>query len=477
VVVVGAGPAGVMAALRAAELGAATTLVTRGHFGGMAATDGPIPVRTLAHAARLRRLVPQLARYGIAVGEPRFDFDALLERTRAVVREAAAHATGRADVERLGITLHESAGTVRFLDSRTLVTDTGLRLEADRVLLCTGGVARRLDVPGGELTATHSDAWTLTAVPESLIVIGGGMTGLQVASIFHAFGTRVDLFQRGPRILPDDDDEVAAAVASSLRASGMAVHEGFGTLKGFEPDPGGIRMNWVKDGERHSLTAALAVRAVGWTVEAGALDLPAAGVRLDARGFVAVDDHLATSVPHIYAAGDVTGRSVLVPPAVLDGHVAATNAVLGNRLVSEHGLVPMGGFTEPEYARVGLTEAAARSSHDVAVGLIGFDETTRTIIDGRTDGFVKMIADRATGHLLGCHVVGDRAADIVQAAAIAMAGGIGVRELARMPLAFPTYVGVLSRAAYRAARAIDPDFTSPVPGSMAGGAPDSFDIS
>lgn len=462
VLVIGAGPAGVMAALRAAELGAATTLVTRGAFGGMAATDGPVPVRTLAHAARLLGQARVLGRYGIEAGEPRLDYAELLRRVREVVEDVASRSTLRAEAERLGVRVIESAGNARFADPHTVETAGGQRLAADRIILCTGGAPRRLTLAGAELTATHSDAWSLTEVPASLMVIGGGMTGLQVASIFHTFGARVQLFQRGARILPDEDQDVAAEVAAQLRASGMDLREGFGEIEAFEKTAAGIRMTYSKDGRRESAEAALAVVAIGWIADSAALGLEKAGVEVDARGFVKVDDQLRTAVPHIFAAGDVTGRSVLVPPAVLDAHIAATNAVRGGALTGGRQAIPMGGFTDPEYARVGLTEEAARRVCDPVIGLLRFDEAARTVIDGKTGGFCKLIADRATKAIVGCHVVGERAADIVQAAAMAMAGGVLVDDLARMPLAFPTYVGILSRAAYRAARQIDPAFAAPV---------------
>src|SRR5262249_50865853 len=152
---------------------------------GMAANDGPVPVRTLAHAARLIRGARRLARHGIEAGEPRLDYAKLLARVREAVAGVRDHSGMRAMAERLGGPVVEGAGAVHFADARTLESEHGRRWQADRIILCTGGIARRLAVPGAELTATHSDAWGLRAVPPSMIVIGGGMTGLQVASIFH----------------------------------------------------------------------------------------------------------------------------------------------------------------------------------------------------------------------------------------------------------------------------------------------------
>ncbi len=465
VVVIGAGPAGVTAAFRAADLGARTTLVACQEFGGMAANDGPVPVRTLSHAARLLRDARQLGRYGITVGEPVLEYPALLARVREVVADVRAHSALRSLLDGLGVTIHEHVGRARFVAPHTIETESGRRLEGDRVILCVGGTSRRLPVSGAELTATHSDAWSLTTVPPSMLVIGGGATGVQVASVFTAFGSRVQLFQAGPRILPTEDEDVSAAVAAAFRAAGMDVRESFGTIEGFERTPHGVRMYFAKDGTRESAEAALIVVAVGWVADTAGLGLAVAGVETDARGFVQVDAYRQTTAPHIFAAGDVTGRLMLVPQAVEDGHTAATNAVRGPTTTLRSEVAPIGSFTDPEYAQVGLTEAQARAAHDVVVETVRFDQTTRTIIDGRTLGFCKLIADRATSRILGCHVVGERAVEITQAVAIAMAAGMRVDELARVPLSFPTYAGILGRVAYRAARAIEPTTAgAPPPG-------------
>ena len=459
VVVIGAGPAGVLAALRAADLGAETALITRDDFGGMAANDGPVPVRTLAHAARLIRDARQFGRYGIAIGEPILEYPRLLGRVRDVVHGVRTHSALREHLQRLGVAIYERAGTARFVDAHTVEAERGPRLQADTFIICTGGVSRRLEVPGFELTATHSDAWSLTAVPPSMLVVGGGATGAQVASIFNAFGSRIQLFQAAPRILPTEDEDVSAAVAAAFRRSGIVVREHFGTIESFEKAHDGVRMIFSKDGVRGSAEAALAVVAVGWGADAAGLHLPVAGVETDPHGFVRVDTYLRTSAPHIFAAGDVTGRLMLVPEAIQDGFVAATNAVRGVVMTRPDQVCPIGSFTDPEYAQVGLTEAKAREAHDVVVAMVRFDSTTRTIIDDRKTGFCKLIVDRSTRAILGCHVVGERAVEITQVAAIAIAAGMRVDALAQVPLSFPTYAGILGRVAASATRQLNVDVT------------------
>lgn len=452
VIIIGAGPAGVVAALRAADLGARTVLVTRDQFGGMAANDGPVPVRTLAHAARLMREARQLSQYGIAVGEPVLEYPRLLARVREVVNDVLAHSALRGQIDSVGVTVYEQSGAARFADAHTIETESGLRLQAEKIIICTGGASRRLSVPGFELTATHSDAWGLAQVPPSMLVIGGGATGVQVASIFNAFGSRVHLFQAGPRLLPTEDEDVSVAMADAFRESGIVVRENFGAIESFEKTPSGVRMVFSKNGARESAEAALAVVAVGWVANTAELNVTAPGVEVDPRGFVRVDTYLRTSAPHIFAAGDVTGRLMLAPQAIQDGFVAATNAVRGATTTLATQVSPIGSFTDPEYAQVGLTEAKARETHDVVVATVRFDSTTRTIIDGRKIGFCKLIADRATHTMLGCHVVGERAVEITQVAAIAIAAGMRVDELARVPLSFPTYAGILGRVSASAAR-------------------------
>ena len=461
VVVIGAGPAGVVAALRAGDLGAKTALVSRGEFGGMAANDGPVPVRTLAHAARLLRDARQLSRYGIVTSEPLLDYGRLLDRVKEVVNEVRAHSSFRDQIDSLGIAVHEKAGRARFVEAHAIETESGLRLGADKVIICTGGVSRPLSVPGNEFTSTHSDAWSLTSVPASMIVIGAGATGVQVASIFNAFGSQIQLFHTGQRILPTEDEEVSSAVAAEFRAAGIVIREDFGTIDSFKKTSTRVRMLFSRNGHRESVEANVIVTAIGWGADSAGMDLGKAGVETGARGFISVDQFLRTSAPHVFAAGDVTGRLMLAPQAIQDGFVAATNAVRGATMETSNQVAAIGSFTDPEYAQVGLTEAQAREAHDIITALVRFDFTTRMIIDGRTKGFCKLVVDRPTRKILGCHVVGERAVDIIQLAAVAMAGAMRVDDLAQVPFSFPTYAGCLGRVAAKITRELNQDLRWP----------------
>ena len=455
VLVVGAGPAGVIAALRAARLGARTALISRDEFGGMAANDGPVPVRTLAQAARLIREAKQLPRYGIDAIEPSLDYVRLLARVREVTEDVRRHTLLRSDLDRAGVAIHERAGTARFVDPHTVESDSAPRLVADKVIICTGGTSRRLPVPGFDLTATHSDAWHLSAVPPSLLVIGAGATGLQVASIFNAFGSDVCIVEVAPRILISEDEDVSTAVRAAFEASGVRIVEDAGTIDRFESSPSGVRLIRSANGAADSVDATVAVVAVGWVAATDGLNLDRAGVRTDRRGYVEVDSQQRTAASHIFAAGDVTGRAMVVHEAVREAVLAATNAVLGASASLPTQVSPIGSFTDPEYASVGLTEAAAREGHDVVVATTQFDSLPRPIIDGRPTGFCKLIADRQSHRILGCHIVGERAVELAQLAATAMAAQMPVEQLALVPYSFPTYANALGRAAVNAAIELD----------------------
>jgi pyruvate/2-oxoglutarate dehydrogenase complex dihydrolipoamide dehydrogenase (E3) component len=266
----------------------------------------------------------------------------------------------------------------------------------------------------------------------------------------------VTLFEAAPRILMSEDDDVAVAVGAALRTSGIQVLENAGAIERFERCPTGVRMIRSVGGAQNVIDATLVVVAIGWVADTAELNLAAAGVDLDQRGHVQVDSQLRTSTPHIFAAGDATGHVMVVHEAVREAYLAATNAVLGKATALPAEVSPLGSFTDPEYASVGLAETKARRTHDVIVATQRFESMPRPIIDGRPTGFCKLIVDGQRHTILGCHIVGERAVELAQLAAIAMASDMKVEELALVPFSFPTYANALARAAVKAAHKLDP---------------------
>ncbi len=451
VVVVGGGPAGVTAALRARELGAEVALVERGNMGGTCTNDGCVPTRVLARAARLVRDAGQFARFGLEGEPPEVHFTRLLSRAQHVVYEVQEKKQLRAQLEAAGVRVFDRAGDARFRDARELALGDGKGLQGEKFVLCVGGHARRLPFPGSEHALTHSDVWAMKYLPRSIVVVGGAATGCQLASVFAAFGSRVWLLDVAPRILGAEDEVVSRGVADAFRERGIEIFTGIGGVEKLERGEGGLRLFYDKDGERRTLDAEAVVVAVGWPGNVEGLNLEVAGVEVE-RGHVRVDDALRTSAPHVFAAGDITGRMMLVQSATYEGNLAAEQAVLGGEHGYQHTIVPHGGFTDPEYGSVGLTESRAREGHDAVVSVVPYSELDRGVIDGHTEGFCKLVVDRPSRRILGAHIVGEQAVEVVQIVATAMRSGMPVEHLADVEFAYPTFTSIVGLAARRILR-------------------------
>jgi pyruvate/2-oxoglutarate dehydrogenase complex dihydrolipoamide dehydrogenase (E3) component len=347
------------------------------------------------------------------------------------------------------------AGSARFLDAHTVQVEDGRTFEARKIVLCAGGRPRRLDIPGGQWLLTHSDVWSLGHVPESVIILGGGATGCQLATVFHTFGAKVRLLDIAPRLLLSEDALVAERIATEFMRQGIGVQTGIGAIRAVERRPDGrYDLLYTAEGEPETATAAVLIQSVGWPSNAEALNLQAAGVEL--RGpYVQVNDHLQTTAPHIYAAGDMTGRMMLVQAASHQARVAVENAILEADRPDENRLVPHGGFTDPEYGGVGLTEAQARERGKVVVAVVPYSDMDRAVIDGRPVGFCKLIVDPETRHIVGAHVVGEQAVEIVNIVAAAMAGNAPIEQLAELEFAYPTFAAILGLAARQLARELN----------------------
>jgi pyruvate/2-oxoglutarate dehydrogenase complex dihydrolipoamide dehydrogenase (E3) component len=457
IVVFGGGPAGVTAALRARELGATVALVERGNMGGTCTNDGCVPTRVLAKAARLVRDAEQFADYGLAGRPPEVDFARLLNRTQRIVYEVQEKKQLRKQLEAAGASVFDRAGDARFVDGHTLALGDGSRVSGEKLVVCAGGHARRMDFPGAEHALTHSDVWTMQSLPSSVTVVGAAATGCQLASVFAAFGSRVRLLEVASRILGGEDEVVAEGVAEVFSRRGIEILTGIGGVDRIDRESGTLRLSYAQDDETRVLDTEAVVLAVGWPGNVDALNLAAAGVETQ-RGYVAVDDCLRTSAPHVFAAGDLTGRMMLVQSANYEGTLAVENAVLGEDRGYRHAIVPHGGFTDPEYGSVGLTEIQARDQfgdEDCAVAVVPYTNLDRGVIDGRPDGSCKLVVSRSSRHVLGAHIVGEQAVEVVQLAATAMGAGMRVEQLANLELAYPTFTAIIGLAARQLVRQLD----------------------
>jgi len=444
VIVVGGGPAGVSAALHAAELGARVVLIERGQVGGTALNSGPAPIRALARAARLMRDWGSWETFGLRGMRPEIDLAATLANADRVARDAydRRHIADR--IRAAGVELVENAGDVHFLDSAT-VAGAGHTWQADRFIVAVGGRPGRLAIPGAELGLTYEDVRTLPALPERVCIIGASDTGCQLASILADFGCAVTLVEFAARILPRADHDVSMALERALRDRGIEIMTGaaVGQIEGL---PRGARISYQVNGQPRHVDVDVAIFAVGWPSNADRVDVAAAGVATDA-GYVMTDQCLRTNVPHIFAVGDLNGNSMFVASAVLEGRVAAENAVLGSERVALHDVVPVGSFTNPEYGSVGLTEEQARGRGHCVIGVARYQDLLRPVADGQPDGFCKLIVETEHRRIVGAHVLGEYSAEVIQMVSTCMAAGMPIDEVAELQFAFPTFTEGVGQAA------------------------------
>ncbi len=447
IAVIGAGPAGTAAALRAAELGASVVVLEAGRVGGTCVNTGCVPTRVLAKAARLMRETRSADDYGIVVDEPRVDWTAVVARVhervdavRSIKREAERFAEAGVDL------VHE--GRARFADDHTLVLDSGRRVRAESILVCVGGHSRRLPIPGAELATVPEDVLSLTELPGRVAVIGAGNTGAQLVTVFRSFGSEVTLLDVAPRVLMASDASISRAIAEALTGHGVDVRTGIDTVERLDRrEDGSIRLTWREDGDARAVDVDVVVMATGWPADVEDLGLANAGVEVE-RSAIPVDRYFRTIVPHILAVGDANGRDMLVQAAQFEGEAAAENAVLGANRRTPHHLLPAGGFTDPDYAGVGLTEEQARDRDpSCVVATVRFAALDRAVIDDRENGFLMLIADRRRELVLGAHAVGENAVEVIQSVTTAMAAGIDVATLAGVRFAYPTYSAVIGNAA------------------------------
>lgn len=453
-IIIGGGPAGVTAALRASELGARTVLIERGVLGGTCTNDGCVPTRVIAKAARLYRDTELFELYGLGAVQPTIDFGRLLARAQQVVEEVHEKKQLLSHLRGVGVEVLDRVGTARFASPHQVDLEDGRTVVGQKIIICAGGQARRLPVPGGELALVHSDLWAMKALPASVVIVGAGATGMQLATVFRTFGAQVTVVDLASRLLPGEDIDISAGITRAFLDQGIRVLTDTRIIALKRSGPAAIEMTMERDGQQDRCTAEVVISAVGWPGNIDALRLSAAGVQTNGP-YVAVDGYLRTSAPSVYAAGDITGQIMLVQTASQQARIAVENALSEGGTLYREQLVPHGGFTDPEYGAVGLTEAQAVERfgrENVAVARVPFTDIDRAVIDGRSDGFIKLLAHRQSHEVIGAHFVGEQAIELVNVVAAGMIDGLKIGNLAGLDFAYPSFCAVIAAAARQIAR-------------------------
>ncbi len=451
--VIGAGSAGFSAAIAGAELGARVALVGRGRLGGTCVNVGCVPSKSLIRATEALHLVAAASRFaGIRAEGTLESWQALRDQKDALVRELRQ--AKYADLLPAYDAIAYMEGAARLAE-RAVAVD-GRLIKADRVIVATGASPALPDVTGieGVPYLTSATAMDLERLPESLLVIGGGYIGCELAQMFARAGVEVTLVCRS-RLLPPTEPEIAETLAGYFRDEGITVRSG-AAYRSVRQRESGVELELERGGSRETVLAEKLLIAAGRRPNTAGLGAREVGVALSADGGIVVDAHLQTSNPHVYAAGDVTGRHQFVYMAAYGAKLAAENALNGNGRRYDAAAMPTVTFTDPQVAGVGLTESEARAQAlRVKTAVLPLSYLPRALVARDTRGLIKLVADAGSERLLGAHILAPEGCDSIQTAALALKHGLTVRDLADGIFPYLTTVEGLKLAA----QAFDKDVT------------------
>ncbi len=427
-IIIGAGPGGYELAAMLSRQSHDVTLVERDRLGGTCLNRGCIPTKVMAHAASLTRSAAAASDYGIGLTVTGVDFSALRKRRDEIVD------TLRQNVGMLLSGVNVVIGDARFVAPMTVEVN-GESMTADRIVIATGSSAASLPVPGASEAVSSDGLLSLEAVPDSLAIIGGGVIGLEFASIFSALGSRVTVIEYFKEVLPQFDKDVAKRLRMSMTAAGVTFVTGAEVTA---IEPGAVRYrSGTKEGVVEASVTAMAVGRRPNLPDG----LEVAGVETD-RGAITVDPRtMRTSAPGIYAIGDVNGICMLAHAASAQARIVAGEDVVAS-------VVPSVVFTSPEASMVGMTEQQCKEAGIACrTAKVPFRGNGKAVTIGETDGMVKLIAEAETGNILGCQIVGPHAADLIEEVAVAMANGLTAAALTRTIHPHPTLCEAIQAAA------------------------------
>jgi dihydrolipoamide dehydrogenase len=435
VAVIGGGPGGYTAAIRAAQLGARTVCIEKEpELGGTCLRVGCIPTKAWVQTAQfLHQARDTFPKVGVTAADPQLDFPRANEWKAAVSKQmtnGVALLFKAAGVEWV-------RGTATFKDANTLTVDSGDEITFKSAIIATGSFPIRPPIDGLDAQRVVDSTGLLaqTDVPRRLLILGGGIIGCEFASIFRTFGSEVTIVEMLPRLIPQEDEDAATELAKQFSKKGIALHLGKQCTK-VEQRDGALTVHF---GDDESAEADLMLVSVGRAPAVDNVGLERIGVDFDTRKGIAADEHRRTTVPHVYAVGDCAGYWQLAHTAFREGEVAAENAT-GHDATVDNRAVPRPIYTDPEIASVGLTEAEAREQYgdDVAVGRFPWVANARAVMQNETTGWVKSIHETHYGELLGLVMVGPHVTDLVEAGVVAIDAESTVETVADGMAAHPT---------------------------------------
>jgi dihydrolipoamide dehydrogenase len=450
VIVIGAGPGGYVAAIRAAQLGKKTAIVDKQWLGGVCLNVGCIPSKALLKNAEVAHTLRERGKeFGFTFENLTLDYSVALKRSRQVSDRL---------VKGVGFLMKKNnidviMGMAKFTAKDTLqVTDKDGKvseLKAKDIIIATGATATM--IPGmqadGKRILTYWEAILQPTTPKSVVIIGAGAIGVEFATVWNSYGAKVTLVEMLPRIVPLEDEEISTELAKSFKKSGIDILTGT-KVQGIQTGDQGVTVKVAApDGEK-TLEAEQALVAIGFKPNSRDLGLEAAGVTINPRGFIDIDERMATNVPGIWAIGDVTGKLLLAHVASAQGVICAENIAGADTITLDYVMMPRATYCHPQVASFGLTEAQAiEKGHQVKVGRFIFQANGKALGLGDYGGFVKLITDEKYGEILGAHMIGPDVSELLPELTLAQRMELTSAEIARNVHAHPTLSEALMEAA------------------------------
>lgn len=447
VVVIGAGPAGYVCAIRLAQLGQTVTVIDADELGGVCLNRGCIPSKALIHIGSFVEKIHHASEIGIEVGKPKIDFPKVMKWKESVVKKLTGGVGSLLKAN--GCTVVKGFAKFKSPTGLEVKSASGTQTLAFKACVIATG-SRPIALPAIPVDQKNildsTGALELQEVPDTLLCIGGGYIGLELGTFYAKMGSKVTVVEAGDRILGSVDPDLVKVVERGLTKRGVQIRTK-AMVVGCKSKGQSVEVTFSEGGKTSTATFSKVLMTVGRIPNSDQLNLAAAGVKLDAKGFVVVDSARKTNVPNIFAIGDIAGQPLLAHKGSKEGLVAA-EVISGKRSAYDVVGMPAVVFTDPEVAVVGLTESEAKSKGiDVQIGMFPFAANGRALSIGDSDGFVKMVGDKKTGRLMGVHIVGPEASNLIAEATLALEMGATVEDLALTVHAHPTLPESIMEAA------------------------------
>ncbi|HEB64671.1 MAG TPA: dihydrolipoyl dehydrogenase [Chloroflexi bacterium] len=452
-IVIGAGPGGYVSAIRAAQLGLKTAIVDKRWLGGVCLNVGCIPSKSLLKNAEIAHTLRHRGKeFGFAFENLQLDYAVAVKRSRKA-SDRLTKGVGFL-MRKNKIEVHMGAAKITARDT-VLVTDAEGKhseLKAANIIVATG--ASPAMIPGvqedGEKILTYEAAILQEKLPKSAVIIGSGAIGVEFATIWNAYGVDVTVVEMLPRIVPLEDEEISKELAKAFRKRGVKTLTGH-RVESITPTEEGVQVLVSGEGGQQTLEAEQALVAIGFKPNSGGLGLEELGVSLDRRGFIQIDERMATNVPGIWAIGDVTGKLMLAHVASAQGIVAAENIAGAETITLNYEMMPRATYCHPQIASFGLTEAQARErGYEVKIGRFPFQANGKALGLGEGSGWAKIVTDARYGEILGAHLIGPEVTELLPELTLAQMMEITTAEIARNVHAHPTLSEALMEAAHDA---------------------------